>query len=271
MTRTAVAAGLVVFLGVQPHAAPQPEALARLRTALGGDAALSAVRTLRVRGTIDARPHTDHIEIVVALPDRFKQKIRIFRPANPVAMLASERGQTYQIPIQGVLPGTLQGQVSDSYNEQVTGFNRLELVPAPSWYDLEQHPEDVPRRVDRVHARFAEFVLPLLAGTSDAYQVDASSEANVVTFSAANDRTWRMELDTVTNLPARMSWTTPVRPGATAAATEQRWQVEYSEFTPVGGLRWPHHVVTWLNDELWQDLRIRQYEWNVALPDKAFR
>ena len=92
------------------------------------------------------RPVVDHIEIVVALPDRFKQKIRIFRPANPVAVLASERGQTYQIPIQDVLAGTLQGQVSDGYSERVAGFNRLELVPAPSWYDLEQHPEDVPRR-----------------------------------------------------------------------------------------------------------------------------
>src|SRR5687768_15699483 len=66
--------------------APRHGALMMLRAALGGDAALAAVQTIRARGTIDrklptmSRCHSsrtceDHFELAVALPDRFVRTV----------------------------------------------------------------------------------------------------------------------------------------------------------------------------------------------------
>src|SRR5687767_8694918 len=76
MTRTVVAVALLLWIVATPGRASQQDALARLREALGGEIALSAVRTLRVRSTIDRKRHKDHVEVALALPDRFFRTVR---------------------------------------------------------------------------------------------------------------------------------------------------------------------------------------------------
>jgi hypothetical protein len=78
MKQAALVAGLVVLLGVHPAGAPPQDAVARLRHALGGHAALSAIQTIRAKGTLPATPEKGYFEMVAALPDRFVQTVRTF-------------------------------------------------------------------------------------------------------------------------------------------------------------------------------------------------
>jgi hypothetical protein len=117
----------------------------------------------------------------------------------------------------------------------------------------------------------AEFLLPLIAGTPASYPVVARSEAHAVHFSAIGGREWRLELDPVTHLPANMSWTYPLQPTAPLKAKPQRVRTEFSDFRVVGGLRWPHRLITYRDGQLAEDATVKRYDVNIKLSDKMFR
>ena len=271
MKRTALVVGLVVVLvSARPRGAPAQDALTLLRSALGGDAAIAAVQTIRARGTIDKKPYKDHFEIAVALPDQFVRTVRYVS----VPGLNVRFGRRFDVDsnspsLAGAAPG-IAGD-SEEVHVRVTGFNRLMPVPAPSWYELEQHPGDVSLRLDNAHGRLAEFVLPLLGCTPASYPVASRSEAYAINFSAVGGRAWRLELDDVTHLPARMTWSYPLPPTASATAKPRQMQTDFSDFRTVGGVRWPHRLMTRTNGEISEDARIDRYEQNVKLSGKVFR
>jgi hypothetical protein len=63
MKRISFVVGIGVLAGTSFNAAPPKDALAQLREALGGEAVLGAVRSIRARGTIEAKPHDDHFDL----------------------------------------------------------------------------------------------------------------------------------------------------------------------------------------------------------------
>ena len=259
-----VAVGLVGLAGARFEAAPPQDALAQLREALGGEAALNAVRTIRARGKIKFKPYDDHFEIAVARPDRFVSIVRMFR-MNDAAWSTSwgYSPGSWEPRLEPILVGA-----DPTPHEQVTGFNGDLLLPSGIEWSL-QDPH-LARLLDGRRARMAEFVLPLLAGTSSIYPVVARSESHAVHFSAVGSREWRLELDPETHLPARMIWTYPLLPGARAGAKPMTVRTEFSDFRIVSGLRWPHRLVTQRDGKPLEDASVQRYEVNVNL-DKMFR
>lgn len=269
MKRTAFAVGLgIVFLvSARMHGAQTQDALTMLRAALGGDAVLNAVQTIRARGTIDGKPAKDHFELAAALPDRFVKTVRSI----------SRSDYTWskdQISVYGGWPQSgdlfLVGGGEDTHTS-VTGFDGHAPIPAPMGYKVQEPPAQAARRLDNAHARLAEFLLPLMGGTPESYLVVARSEAHAITFSAVGGREWRLQLDDATHLPARMIWTYPVPPNASANWKPLTVQTDYSDFRVVNGVRWPHRLITQIDGKPSEDATIERYEVNVKLADKIFR
>jgi hypothetical protein len=307
MKRIAFVIGLAVLLvSVRMHGAPSPDALTMLRAALGGDAALGAVKSIRARGTIDRRvlriPECRssgacdaHFDLAVALPDRFVRTVHavggmgsgwsIDEARNPDSSSWPQRGE---VPVGGVDRLTT-----------VMGFDRGTPIPAPTWYEIKEHPEYVAPRLDNSQARLAEFLLPLMGATPASYPVVARSEAYSIIFSAVGGRECRLELDPVTHLPGRISWIyvlRPTPPGAGAvqfhsprfgedapvwsqgrlprppvAPKPQTTWIELSDFRVVAGLRWPHRLITYRNGSFVEDMAVKRYEVNGEVSDKMFK
>ena len=269
MMRTAVLAAFITGIGAFHSAASQPDALTRLREALGGETALSAIRTIRARGTIDRKPDKDNIEIAVVLPDQFLRTVRTFRTSR------QPRWTTRDYDMHDISLSRTTAMIVDVYGAgetgiQVSGFNRTVPVRDPGSYGPET-PGSAERRLESARARFAEFILPLLGNTSSAYSVEATSEGDTITFRASSDRSWRLELDPATHLPSRMTWTTPVPPQARAGAVPSRWQVDFSDFKIVEGVRWPHRLIKSRNGTVDEDSTVKRYEINLELSDKTFK
>ena len=322
MKRIPFVVGLVIVqLGVlvsaQTLGSSTQDALTMLRAAVGAEAALGAVQTISARGTIDrpqlktsrcqsSRTCQGHFELAVALPGRFVRTVRSVG-ASGHSWSIDEWGSANSIswPQRGEVLLTAGGGEEDT-RTSVIGFNHETPIPAPTWYELKEHPEYVAPRLESAHARLAEFLLPLMGATPASYPVVARSEAYAITFSAAGGREWRLEIDPVTHLPARMTWTyalPPTPPGAGAVlinsarmtwtyegregadsplpraarsrtvpapATPHVMQIDFSDFRVVGGLRWPHRLITYRDGMLVEDVTVR-YDVNVKLSDKMFR
>jgi hypothetical protein len=246
-------------------AAAQADALARLREAIGGDAAINAVRSIRARSTIKRQPHKDHVEIKVELPDRYLRTVRSqgateLRGGNAHDYVVYYAGEMRQAgPLVPTSPG------GPDPGQTTSGFNGLAVIPSWIIIPTERTPHLISQRLVGIQARFAEFVLPLLGRTSPAYVVDAKSEGNAILFRGSGARWWQLDLDPVTNLPRRMSWTTPVPPQGRAGATPSYWQVDFSDYRMVGGLRWPHRLIKSRNGQPDDDMTVEKYELNVSL------
>jgi len=245
--------------------APPQDARAQLREALGGEAVLNGLQTIRARGTIKFKPNDDHFDIAVALPDRFVSIVRTLRRQD--AGWSTEWAQT---------PGTWQPRLEpvlieagDAAHEEVVGFNGD--VPLTSSRRPVTDPVVRARMLDGTHAKMAEVLLPLVGAVPSSYLVVARSEAHAIHFSAVGGREWRLELDPVTHLPSSMTWRYPLRPGAPAGATPVTVRTEFSDFRLVAGVRWPHRLVTQREGQPVEDATIQRYDVNVNLSDKLFR
>jgi hypothetical protein len=305
MKRIPFVVGLVmvqlgVLVSAQTPGAPPQDALTMLRAALGGDTALAAIQTIRARGTIEnkrpavaQRRYDDHFEVALALPDRFVRTVRSLGNTGYRWSIDETRSSDgIGWPTKGEV--LLVGGTEDT-TTTVTGFNREMPLPAPTWYENDRNPEYVAPRLDNAHAQLAEFLLPLMGATPASYPVVARSEAYAITFSAVGGREWRLELDPVTHLPARMTWaytlpSTPPGAGSLqiynnggvsrsyalistppATAKLRRMQIDFSDFRVVGGLRWPHQLSTYRDGIPVEDVTVNRYDVNVKLSDKMFR
>ena len=269
MPRAVVLIALMLGTWAIPLGSVQPDAVTRLREALGGEAAINAIRTIRARGTTDRKPYKDHVEVKAELPGRFLRTVRYVSPAlldrrsaSDSAVFAADNRSTGAI-LDGAReePGVTMG-----------GFDGLTALPSNRRYDNERPPDLSAQRLAGLYARFVEFALPLFGNTSSVYPVSVSSDGNSIVFRGNGPRWWQLDLDPATNLPMRMSWTTTVPPpgaqlpeGVRPAAQLIYWQVDFSEFRSVGGLRWPHRLVKSRNGAIDEDLSIDRYDLNVKL------
>ncbi len=254
---------VITGISVIPGAATQPDALARLREALGGEAALGAVRSIRARSTIQRARHKDHVEIKVELPDRFLRTLRyVTVPELPGGNALHYGSYDDNMRLTGpVVPGLGDGEPG----VVMSGFNGQTVIPSQNRFELARRPEFAAQVLTGTHARFAEFILPLLGNMSPLYSVSATSEGHTIVFRASGGRWWQLDLDPVTNLPHRMSWTTPIPPHARAGTMPSYWQVVFGDFKPVAGLRWPHHLIKSRNGAVDEDSTVERYELNARL------
>ena len=267
MRRAAFGAGLVVLITAVPNGAVEQDAVARLRTALGGETALGNVQTIRARGTIANKPLKNHFDIAFALPARFVKITRSFSRTD--ASWVTDWAHVPGTWPQRMEPVLIEGDIS-SY-EQAVGFDGPTLIPERSRAYWGANPAQAAVALDRAHARLAEFVLPLLAATPSLYPVEAVSVGNAIVFRAAGEREWRLELDPATDLPARLLWSYPLPPDAPASRTRTQTVTEFSDFRFAGTLRWPHRLITSIDGKRVEDATVTRYDVNTKLPDKLFR
>ena len=267
MRRAALVAGVFVLVTATPKGATEQDALARLRLALGGEAALGDVQTIRARGIIANKPLTNHFDIACAIPARFVKVIRGFSwsDASWSTGWAYTPG-TWQPRTEPALVG---GGISDY--EHVSGFDGESLIPKRSRAHWASNPEAATIEMDSAHARLVEFLLPLLGATPSSSPVEATSESGAVMFRGLGDREWRVDLDGATHLPARLSWSYPLPPDAAPTAKPIQTVIEFSDYRPVGNLRWPHRLITTIDGKRVEDAKVTRYDVNVTLSDKMFR
>ena len=235
------------------HPSGQPDALTRLREALGGDAAISAVRTIRARGTTDRKPYKDHVEIKTELPGRFFRTVRYVNGPR-LAMRTATDAAVFEPDVRST--GTvLDAPGGEETGVTMSGFDGLTPLPRRSRFESERRPELPGQILAGAYARFAEFVLPLLGNSSSVYPVSATSDGNSIVFRGGAQRWWQLDLDPATNLPARMSWT----------VQKNYWQVNFGEFKMIDGLRWPHRLIKSRNGAIEEDTTIEHYDLNTKL------
>ncbi len=271
--------------------------IASARQALGGDAALAAITSFSVTGTMTHMrgPNaSSSVDIKCVLPDRF------LRVAH----------QTMDHPV---------GSFSVTRYE---GFNRDQPIndvvapQAPMPVVIPAGPE--PKTPDEVAAArlrqattakriFVALSLPILVASFEAYPLTfeagdpstlPSGPADVVVARAADGFTWRLYLDAKTHLPVRLSWmarpivtrsTTSMasvneRTGAVASGRppgfpagdptsgmpDVPWEMTISDYRAADGLTWPHRMTTTVGADKYEELRLGRFRLNPGIDAKVF-
>ncbi len=211
---TAIAVGLLAGL-VAASAAQQPadveRVLAAARGALGGDAALAAVKGFSVSGTLKTnlgdRTLEAAINIDCELPDRFLRERTIRTQGIPGAVMEVIHRDGFSG--DGLIRETIR---RDSLN-----------LPDPPDLNPPRAPEQIAegrrRQVLDNKRAFARLVVPLLLTSFSSYPLQMSycgqlpmeggAVADVVDVKGEDGFTFRLFVDVMTHLPAMVSWQQP--------------------------------------------------------------
>jgi hypothetical protein len=275
--------------------------LAAARTALGGEAALNAVTSFTVSGTlnvsIDAgRTATSSVAVYSQLPDKF---VRIRRQdfTNPVGSftLTEYRGFSGDEGIQEIVaPGAPFPVVMPG--------GRVGAVPTT--------PEEIAKaRQKAIYAAkhpCIEFVVPLFAGFAlkdfslePSVALSAGNTAeDVVEFKGPDGFVWRLFLSRSSHLPVRMTWMAKPRVIATttsrtvvssggqvkssegptslptgdpsAGLADVEWQVALADYKVADGLNWPHRMTTSYGGLKIEDLQLGKFKINPKIDPAVF-
>jgi hypothetical protein len=300
---------ILLWLPVAVAGRQSPDAaslIAAARTALGGDAALNAVTSFTVSGTLNqdfgsGHSITSSVAFSSQLPDKF---VRIRRQdfSNPAASftLTEYRGFNGDDGIQEtVAPGAPMPVV-------IPG-GRVGPVPTT--------PEEIAKA--RQRAIYAakhpciEFVLPLFAGfalkdfslePSVALSVGNTAE-DVVEFKGPDGFVWRLFLSRSSHLPLRITWRAKplvVASTTSRAVTSQggqvkspeqltreqlaslptgdpsagladvEWQVVLANYKVADGVNWPHRMTTSYGGRKFEDLQLAKFKINPKIDPAVF-
>lgn len=242
--------------------------LKQMRAALGGDAALDAVKALSLEGPMTSTFNRQSIqrthELLVVLPDRFVRIQRLTRPDVAVYRGLNGDHPIFRIDARGVKP---PGATSPS-------------------------PEVLAAAAIRRREEFARFSLVLFGKSLDGYPFEfayvgredaAGSSYDVIEATASNRTSMRLHVDAVTHLPAMLTFPgekllTVVRagetalPGATASGSaelvERKWVL--SEYRKEDGLNWPRRIEELVGGDVVEDLRFRRVKLNPKIDARNF-
>jgi len=275
--------------------------LAAARTALGGDAALNAVASFTVSGTLNVnvdagRTATSSIAVYSQLPDKF---VRIRRQdfTNPVGSftLTEYRGFNGDDGIQEIVAPGAPFPV-------VMSGGRVGPVPTT--------PEEIAAaRQKAIHMAkhpCIEFALPLFAGLAlsgfplePTVAASAGSAAeDAVEFKGPDGFVWRLFLSRSSHLPVRMTWMAKPRVIATttsrtvvssggqvkssegptslptgdpsAGLADVEWQVVVADYKVADGLNWPHRMTTSYGGLKVDDLQLGKFKINPKIDPAVF-
>jgi hypothetical protein len=270
---------------------PAPDAarvLADMRAALGGDAAIAAVRSFSVTGTesrnLGGHSATAGVELYSELPDKF---VRVRRIATPFG-----------------------GDNVDTagFNGDARVWRRISNLPyPPSPYDATPalRAEGDRKAVLSGKQEFARLAVALI-GLAAVYPMDAVHEGqrvldgrnvDVVHLTAPDGYTAKLYVDAATHLPSMISWmgiphivmsvssvetvrggqvvgrTPPLLPPA-GDPTIGRALVErrlcFSDFKIEDGLNWPHRLKEVVDGEVVTETRLGKYKTNPKIDPKRF-
>lgn len=205
----------IAVVGIQVPSAAQPDLLAPMRAAIGGDATINAVTSFSVSGSMERRTapaaNSTGYEVQCALPDRFVRTTR-----NTAEMTGLPRSvniaSTTTISSYGFNGAEL---ISRTGGDATTAFGMPTVIRAPQSTDPAEVAEARRQKVSAAHREFLRFVLPRFgksfpgaeitledAGTST---VDGRAVYQVKVIDWGN-RVHVLSIDASTNLPLQLSW-----------------------------------------------------------------
>jgi hypothetical protein len=293
MKRIAIGAvatlGLIAALSAQvaPDAA---RILAEMRQALGGDAAIAAVRAFSVKGS-ESRNLGGHlagaeVELACELPDRF---VRVHRIVSPFGSSVD----------------------TDGFNGDRRIRRRDSDLPVPP-DPFENEPPD--RKAQRAATalrnmkhEFARLAIAMIGlPPADPYDVALDGRqtidgraADVLQLRSPDGYAAKLFVDASTHLPMMISWMgarpfvvstsstivvprgqtpdlgsipAPVLPPGdpTAGMAPVEHQVWFDDFKAADGLTWPHRLTEKVGGTVWVTARLGKYKLNPKPDDKLF-
>jgi hypothetical protein len=290
MARFAVLLVTVALTGFSTSAQPgdATRVLAEMRQALGGDAAIGAIRTFSVDGsesrTLGSGSSTASVGFYAELPDKF---VKVRRLA---------------MPFSGDYVNT------SGFNGDARVWRSISSIPdPPDPYDATPALRAEGDRKAVLHRKqeFARLAVALI-GLAAVYPVDPTSEGqqtldgravNVLRLTAPDGYTARLFVDAATRLPTMISWMAPpdfvMRVTSTATVsngevvgrtspqfppigdpTAGRPLVErrlyFSDFKPADGLNWPHRLKEVVDGAVITETRLSKFKINPKLDPSRF-
>ena len=262
--------------------------LREMRAALGGDAALDAIKTLSVNGdstaTFGVNRSSSSLEIYALLPEHYLE-IRRNRQSFP-----------------GPAPMEIE-------TTNYAGFRGADLiqrtdstfpVPPPP-----ERPDVILRRIKRDFARLAVALFgKSLAGSAFDFSyvgpetVDGQAH-EILEMRASDGFAMRLYVNSTTHLPALVTWREPppmvyttsststvtVRGGQVVsqspptfdpagppppAQPDVTWRTVFSEFKVQDGLNWPHRVKEMVGDKVVEDIKLGKFKINPKIDARRF-
>ena len=286
--RVLLAAVLTTSLAASQPAPDSARVLADVRQALGGDAAIAAVRSFSVSGTesrnLGGHSATAGVELYAELPDKFVQVRRITTPFS--------------------------GDNVDTagFNGDARVWRRVSDLPyPPNPYDATPalRAEGDRKALLGSKQEFSRLAVALI-GLVPVYPMDAVYEGqqtldrrsvNVVRLTAPDGYTARLFVDAATHLPSMISWmgiphivmsvsgvatvrggqiiersTPPLLPGGdpTAGRALVERRLYFSDFKIEDGLNWPRRLKEVVDGEVITETRMGKYKINPKIDPKRF-
>jgi hypothetical protein len=288
MLRIATIAVAVGLIGQSQTQQP----LSAVRAALGGDAALSAVTSFAVNGSLtrDLGPVTTDsgVEISCVLPDKFVQITRQTMSRGPMGSFTITRYEG------------LNGDVSIEATESPDAPMPV-VIPPPPAANAAEAALRRERALNNKRHLVTRFVLPLLGAPWPAAPADvAASSEDAFEIKMPDGFTMQLSLDATTHLPAQLVWmekpivtfsssgtmtvsqrtgqvtsTSPMNmppPGdPTAGLAPVEWRLSFSDYKTANGLTWPHRLTTTVAGKKFDEMRLGTFKINPKIDPKLFR
>ncbi|MDQ3069856.1 MAG: hypothetical protein M3R55_09030 [Acidobacteriota bacterium] len=273
--------------------------LAEARAALGGPALLDAVKTFTASGSstleMTRLSVSQSIEMSCELPDRFltvSRRTMGMGPGDWVSVTTYTGFNAGAAISATIAPGARMPISIPAGPEPRTP---AEIAAANE------------RRLALVRRTFVATVLPLFAASPAAVPLVLSyggrvalgqGGADVIIATAADGFTWKLLIDPVTHLPARITWmNAPIVTFSTtssvtadsrgnvvsasppaalpkgdpaAGLTPVEWATTLGDYRRVDGLMWPHKLTTTVGGRKHEDRRVGKYKINPAIKPKTF-
>lgn len=261
-----VAAGLMLA-PAEARVRPQRDSsnvLAAARAALGGDALLNSIRTLRANGSfiLTTRFSTRRTtELNLALPDKYVVVSRRYVDSGAQSFEITERyGFNGDEPIMSA---------------QAPGLYTGRTTPEP------EHTQAVTSRLlQRQKQRLLHMMLPLFASSPAAVPVQFTSKGrtdagngtvDVIEVTTVEGSTLDLYIDASTHLPLKLAWLDqPIGAWPGPAVAPIKWETVFSDYKTEGGLTWPRRFITSAGGIRTTELRIRKYAVNVPIKPQTF-
>ena len=281
---TALAALLTI--GIAGQARDADTVLREMRAALGGEAALDAIKTLSVSGSqihrLGGRNHETGLELFVMLPDHY---LTVTRDS-------------------AMLPGPTTMSI-DTTN--YSGFRGDVLIRrTDSSFPVPPDPEPDAVQLQSNKRRFARIALALFAkgfaAETFSYvgpETIDKQAMEVIEMREANGFAVRLYVNTATHLPALIAWQAPppmvftatmtstatVRGGQVVSQTppviesqgaqptpggDVLWRTVFSDYKLQDGLNWPHRLTTTVGDKPTDEMRLGKFKLNPKIDARRF-
>ena len=271
--------------------AQSPDAFAAVRTALGGDAALAAVTSFTVNGSLtrDLGPVTTDsgIEISCVLPDKFLRVIRQTMSQGPLGSFTITRYEG------------LNGDVPIDATESADAPMPV-VIPLPPPATATEAAARRERALNNKRHVVARLLVPLLGVPLPAVHAGvAPGQTDTIAIAMADGITMQMSVDAATHRPAQLVWmdkpivtfsssgtmTVSQRSGQvtrsptnlpppgdpTAGLAPVEWRLTFGDYKTANGLTWPHRFTTTVDGKKFEEMRLGTFKINPKIDPKTFR